>query len=156
MHIRLPNFFLKTDSGTSSHLFLFERTFVLQSRHHSMFSRIMNLCLFYFSPLHSKGEFVRTCSKDGQVLVWLTASGRRVPSSALGLRDTQWQGGWNSTLGWPVIGIWTGGSKGFDLSEIHTVSQGYGDTSSRLVLFSTRFECNFLSSPLVSSVECNF
>lgn len=78
------------------------------------------------SPTHvhftANSEYVMSCSKDGQLLVWKTSNGQRVPN--VGVKDVPWMIPWTCVLGWPVIGIW---KPNFDLSDINCVCQSCPD-----------------------------
>mmetsp|Transcript_175393 Transcript_175393/g.562669 ORF Transcript_175393/g.562669 Transcript_175393/m.562669 type:complete len:907 (+) Transcript_175393:156-2876(+) len=99
----------------------------------------------------ANGAYLKSNSKDGQLLCWSTHDGHRSKSNAA-FRDTRWQAPWTLPMGWAAIGVW--GDPSYDGTDVKSVCQAYppddgymamGDDQGRIKLL--RFPSPFLDPP---------
>jgi microtubule-associated protein-like 6 len=63
------------------------------------------------------GKYLQSCCSAYEILFSDTSNGAQVTDGATKLLEVEWHT-WTCTLGWPVIGIWSGSMDGSDINNV--------------------------------------
>lgn len=125
--------------------------YILETRNYS----IRAVCHGHHSyvkqlDFNSNGSKLQSVSGDYELLFWDATDGSQIRSPT-SVRDETWAT-WTSTLGWPVQGIWPGGTDGTDINSVDRSPDGTllasGDDFSTVKLF--RYPCIKVGSKSLS------